>query len=37
MFEVQFMLNVTCHLLFETFSLAQEFECRSVSMAVLEN
>lgn len=37
MFEVQFMVIVPHHLLFETFSSAQQFECQLMFIAVPQN
>lgn len=37
MFEVQFMVIVPRHLLFETLSSAQQFECQSMLIAILQN
>lgn len=37
MFEVQLMVIVRCHLLFETFNSAQQLQCQSMLVAVLQN
>lgn len=37
MFEVQFMVIVHYDLLYETFSSAQQFQCWSLLIAVVQN